>query len=298
MSLVVALETVNQNNNMVKFAAVIILFNPDKSVLNNIKPYQDKVSKLYIIDNSIAPDYQIESFIASSETGVYIHDGANMGIAARLNQACELAINDGFEFLLTMDQDSSFEAEMLSQYLNCVSHYSDKTNVSMFGINHTTPVEAAGCSFYKVHTLITSGSIINLSIFKKINGFNEQLFIDLVDFEYCFKSVLQGYEVILFSNIFMNHQIGESSSHWSLKNLQASTRSFHSELRLYYMLRNYLYMKKIYEKEFKKELDDYKKDLFHRIKNNLLYKSHRLQTLQLLLKAWKDFRSNKMGKLN
>jgi rhamnosyltransferase len=39
---------------MSKIAAVVILYNPELSILENIKSYIDQVEKLYVVDNSEA----------------------------------------------------------------------------------------------------------------------------------------------------------------------------------------------------------------------------------------------------
>ena len=158
-------------------------------------------------------------------------------------------------------------------------------------------ISEANCDYNKVKLLITSGSIINLNNYKKIGEFDENLFIDFVDTEYCFKSILKGFELIQFPNIYMHHKIGNSNQYRSIKNLKSSTRSIHSSVRLYYMMRNFLYLQKKYKKDFKEEVAAHKKDLLNRIKNKLLYNSDRLQTVRLLIKARIDYKRNKMGKL-
>ncbi|MER3463640.1 MAG: hypothetical protein C4329_03655, partial [Chitinophagaceae bacterium] len=71
----------------------------------------------------------------------YLHDGENRGIAARLNQACKLAIQEGFAWLLTMDQDSFFSDQMLDQYLHCCATYTQLNKVAQFGITYVNKEE-------------------------------------------------------------------------------------------------------------------------------------------------------------
>lgn len=281
---------------MVKTAAVVILYYPEQSFDENIKSYIDYVGKFYLIDNSEHKSFNLQSLSAYQSKIIIIHDRLNHGIAKRLNQACDLAIKEGFEFLLTMDQDSCFDELTFKNYLNCIAAYQDKTIVSMFGINHEKQLTSESCISKKTNTLITSGSIINLSAYKIIGSFDENLFIDFVDTEYCFRSIQKGYDVIEFPNIFMHHQIGETTKHRSFKNIKLSNRSIHSATRLYYMTRNFLYLNKKYNSQFKEELSIYKKDLLTRIKNKLLYQNNRYKILNHLIKAFSDYRNNKMGK--
>lgn len=279
-----------------KIAACVILYHPDKSVEQNIQSYSGITVKTYIIENSEERTFNFNPDFKSLSQAVYLHDGNNAGIAKRLNQACELAWEDGFEYLLTMDQDSYFDESVLKSYFNCIDAYSGKEKVAMFGINYESPLSSTECSFEKVNFLITSGSVINLSVYKQTGGFDENLFIDFVDTEYCLRSIITGFDTIRFPHIFMHHNLGETIEKRSLKSLQKTKRSFHSPLRLYYMTRNYLYISSKYNDVFKAELSILKKDLLNRIKNRLLYKSGRIKTIQYLLKAVSDYRNNKLGK--
>jgi rhamnosyltransferase len=279
-----------------KIAACVVLYNSQQSVEQHISSYINYVGKAYVIDNTETKDrpYQFSSVHQPKTT--FIHDRKNEGIAKRLNQACTLAINEGFEYLLTMDQDSYFDESSIGLYLQCIENFDKKKQVSMFGVNYENQTQKESCDFVNVKSLITSGSIINLNSYEQIGEFDENLFIDLVDTEYCFNSIQKGYAIIQFPNIFMHHQIGTVSQQRSLKNLKTSLRSIHSVSRLYYMTRNLFYLNKKYKHHFKKELSAHKKDLINRIKNKLLYSKNRYQTLQYLLKAYNDYRNNKMGR--
>ncbi|HEX5153353.1 MAG TPA: glycosyltransferase family 2 protein [Parafilimonas sp.] len=280
-----------------KIAACVILYNPEDAVEKNIYSYIHHVEKVYVIDNSEHKNYASQFLSAYISKVRFIHDGNNEGIAKRLNQACTLAVQDKFEYLLTMDQDSCFEQSTVERYLTCIGEYIEKESTSMFGINHEQNLQKADCVFSKTSSLITSGSIINLAAYKDIGSFDENLFIDFVDTEYCFRSILKGYDVVLFPNIFMHHEIGKTTRHRSLKNLKSSKRSIHSAARLYYMIRNHFYLSKKYKDHFAQQLSISKKDILNRIKNKLFYDSDRIQTIRYLLKAFNDYRNNRMGKL-
>lgn len=281
-----------------KLAGVVILFNPIVDVLQNILSYKDKVNKLYVIDNSEQTNVTFQRSFENNLEVSFIHDGKNEGISKRINQAAKQAIDDGFDWLLTMDQDSYFEKDGFNNYLLNLKEYNNLNDVAMVGIEHNEEKFATTeGSFINTTLLITSGSIINLQIYKEIGGFDDNLFIDHVDHEYCLRATLRGFKIIKWNKSLLHHSIGEKSFHRSLKNFKLSERSLHSPLRLYYMVRNYLYLQSIYQKHFEKELKLLRGSLFHEIKNNILYNKRKAIIINYILKGFFDFKKGKMGKI-
>src|SRR6478672_2125189 len=117
---------------MVKIAKAVIAYFPDLNAFRNIQTCNNFFGKCYIIDNTDSPN-EISSRIKSLPGISYLQDGENRGISIRLNEVCKLAIKDGFDWLLTMDQDSFFDDNSLSQYLECISNFEKKNETAMFG---------------------------------------------------------------------------------------------------------------------------------------------------------------------
>jgi rhamnosyltransferase len=281
-----------------RIAGTIILYYPDEIVIENISSYVNSVALLYIIDNTETPSQVLVNKLKSFSNVTYIHDGENKGIAERLNHSNNLAMHEGFDWMLTMDQDSSFEKGSIINYLNCINSFDKKENVSMFGINYVEKVnQSMFCDAIKVNHLITSGSVLNLGLINYIGGFDEKLFIDEVDFEYCLRSVSRGFSVVQFANIFLNHNLGQTSTYRSFRTTRWTSRTLHSPLRMYYMTRNFLYVQHIYGKQFSEEIKQRKKILLNRFKNNVLYNKERFNVMKNIIKGAWDFRKKRMGKL-
>ncbi|MDB5230245.1 MAG: hypothetical protein JWN76_1050 [Chitinophagaceae bacterium] len=281
------------------FAAAVILYYPDEHMIENIRSYAAFVSKLYVYDNSENPGDLVKDRILQIPGVSYFHDGVNKGIAKRLNDACMSAIKDGFDWLLTMDQDSAFEMNNIKNYFNCINQYENSARVAMFGVQFENKSEEnTTCKPLSIQELITSGSCVNLIHFKTIGNFDEDLFIDMVDIEYCYRAVLKQLALIQFQNIYLQHSLGKRSFHRSLKNLNITSRTLHSPVRMYYITRNFLYVSRKYRKEFPARIKTNRQDLFIRIKNNLLYNKERWQVILHIIKAINHARKNRMGKLN
>ena len=284
-------------NQSMAIAGVVILYHPEQEVIRNIQSYLPFVDKLYVADNTEKTISNVASQLRSHDKIQILYDSNNEGIAKRLNEASRLAIAEGYNWLLTMDQDSMFEDGELENYLLCAGSFLYKDRTAMFGVEYEQRPSTKECEGKEAVQVITSGSILNLNLFSEIGDFDEALFIDEVDLEYCYRSIVKGYKIIQFSNIFMVHHLGKVSHHKSFKNLAITPRVLHSPIRLYYMVRNYLYVAKKYPNQFA-ENDKYRRTaLLNRIKNNLLYGRKRFTVLQYLLKSWIDFHKGVNGKI-
>ncbi|MGZ5190971.1 MAG: glycosyltransferase [Flavisolibacter sp.] len=281
-----------------KIAAVVILYHPDENTVENILSYSSSVTKVYIADNTEIPVAKIiDSITSAIPDCVYIHDGNNNGIAARLNEVCRRAKADGFDFILTMDQDSAFDDGVIANYFRCFDEFSDKKRVSMFGVQYENPQwVSALCHPVAWTTLITSGSLVNLGLFEQTGGFDENLFIDTVDFEYCYRSIQKRFKIILFKNILLTHHLGTKSLDDTSSNKTQVSYSLHSPIRLYYMIRNYLYLRARYKDFFPTEMLRSRNAVLNRVKINLMHNTNKLSIMRFALQAVLDFKRDRMGK--
>ncbi len=280
-------------------AAVVILYYPSAELLTNISSYYNYVDVLHVFDNSPTP--LATDVFANLLKIQYHHDGENKGIAIRLNAACNLARENGFNWLLTMDQDTKFSPDTIEQYMRCFKAYNTKQHVGVFGTNYTMhPGQLVNpCQADEIDRVITSGMLVNLHAYTTIGGFDENIFIDLVDDDYCIASRLAGFAVVRFSNIYIEHRLGTLVKSASIKTLFLikKTKVIHSPLRCYYMYRNLLYL----SKKYKHHTDPLSKKLRSLVPKHiikcLLYGGEARKTVQYVLKAKKDFRNQHMGKI-
>jgi len=278
-----------------RLSAVVILYHPDATCSDNIKSYLEHVDILYVIDNSPQKN-DFPADIIKSPKVKYFSDLENRGIATRLNEALQYSAAAGYDWLLTMDQDSSFEKDALMNYKKCIAGFPNPNEVAMFGVEYGQKAIQEDCSPVDAANLITSGSIVNIKTARELNGFDENLFIDEVDFEYCYKAKLKGLRIVKFENIHLSHRIGEQSNFRSLKNLKVTKRALHSPIRTYYMIRNHFYVQKKYGKLYPDVFQKRRKDVFTSVKNNLIYGKSKIKTLLSFIKGYRDYRRNRFGK--
>ena len=165
----------------------------------------------------------------------------NEGIAAALNRLMEYCAKKNVLWILSLDQDSVCPPDYVKKMrpyltiedkLGIVAPVIVDRNIGLVGHN---PKE----KFAKVNTCITSGSFQNISVWKKVGKYDESMFIDSVDFEYCYRVRKAGFKVIQVRDVQLLHELGDSKKRrfifWKI------TDNGHSAFRKYYIARNNVY---------------------------------------------------------
>jgi rhamnosyltransferase len=225
-------------------SGTIVLYHAELVVLENILTYINQVEKLYVIDNSDTKDQILFDRIKQlSPKCELIINAENYGIATALNQAVEFAIRDGYEWLLTMDQDSIFHDD---SYFKAFKENIEKDDVAIFipqiifnesEIEHDKEIV---CKAYD-DAIMTSGSILNIKTCLSLGGFETKLFIDEVDTDYYFKVLKHKSKIVLIEGTYLIHALGkERIIHLPF---HKTIRIFeHQPFRHYYITRNYFYL--------------------------------------------------------
>ncbi len=280
-----------------KIAGVVILFEPDLSVDLNILSYLNEIDKLYIVDNSEKNHFVISESLANSKI-VYIRNTSNLGVAEAINIAANLAVLDSYDFLLTMDQDSSFEAQDIAELVNLANKIeaNDIGIISPLHTNRTINQNPIKMELEEVDFVMTSGNLLNLKSFINVGEFLSILFIDHVDHEYCLRLRSNGYKILEAKHIHLIHSLGRLSKVNILGIIKFKFVS-HSPIRLYYVVRNGFYVARKYKKVFPE---------FRRLSNKLvvkefvkiLFEQNKLERLEMFFLGIKHFRSSRMGKFD
>ena len=267
-------------------AAVVVYYNPEESIYKKIKDVVNIVDKVYIIDNSSIDNSSLTD--NSCNKIKYIPLMKNKGIAYALKLGADLAINDKYDYLLTLDQDSVMTGECLSKLLSYVNK-NDMSDVAIVAPEFNNASTGIEC----VDMVITSGNIINLSLYKKINRFNENLFIDFVDFDLCYQFREKNYKIILMKEALLIHSLGENNKHRIFGKEFNNTN--HSPLRKYYLYRNEYFCTHISKerKKFFKKIHTrlYTIDLLKII----LLEDKKIKKFKMIKKGIKDAKNHKLG---
>src|SRR5579884_3859385 len=105
---------------MRELAGTITLYQPDQNkITQNILSYLSYIDCLYVIDNSDQYEKLNDSvlnFFNQNPKIKYIKNQKNEGVAKALNIGVNEAAEE-YEWLMTMDQDSYFDADQIKSYI-------------------------------------------------------------------------------------------------------------------------------------------------------------------------------------
>lgn len=275
-------------------AAVVVWYNPTDANVFALASYISDVNQVIIVDNSDLNNKHLLLHLANYKIH-YISNYENKGIASALNTGCQKAIELGAEWVLTMDQDSSFEKDGVVKYVNAANQYEELNSVGLFSPLHitATKIPFTTGNYTERIAVMTSGNLLALSVYKLIGGFAEELFIDLVDDEYCCRLHRNKYRVVQINSIHLQHSLGDQTTQIRFLFFFKKTVYDHNPIRRYYIMRNSLEILKRYPEQSAY----YKKQIRKAVKRVVLYDFHQKMTkLKYMLWGWQDYRKGTFGK--
>lgn len=279
----------------IKIAGVVVLYEPTIEKIKNIDSYINDLEILFVIDNSDKKDNSIIDILKSKEKVCYIDNQWNKGIANGLNVGAQKAIENGYDWLFTIDLDSKVTPDMIASLVECLNFY-DLNKIGIIAPIHQNKFNKHSEKsknkekYSKILTTMTSGNLLNLNIYKKVGPFMEKLFIDSVDNEYCLRLNKNGFLVIQANEAILEHNLGKQ------KNFFLFFPTNHSPLRRYYITRNRLFVNELYKKDFsafcKSESRRFYKDLI----KILIAEDQKWLKIKAIIQGYKDYRHGRLGK--
>jgi rhamnosyltransferase len=203
-------------------------------------------AKVVLVDNTEIPYLGRDKL---PEGCTLITLGYNSGIAHAQNVGVAAALAAGATVILFFDQDSKIDPGFLSLLAAaiepgipeivaplCVDDRTDQALPALRLSRHglSVPVhQANGSSRYPVDIVISSGTVATREVFDLAGAFDEGLFIDFVDTEWCLRCRSKQIPIYVIPAAVMRHSIG--SRHFKFGPL---TILVHTPTRCYYQIRN------------------------------------------------------------
>lgn len=291
---------------MSKVVAIIVSYNPDKNLLDSVNLLISQVEKIIIVDNgSIEEKRKDISSIKDidNERIEVIFNEENLGIATALNIGVREALKQGFNWILTMDQDSKASKDMVEKMFEVYNNIDEKERKSILSIfpnfvdERIQSIEENSVmnTYEYVDADITSGNLVKAEVFDKVGFFDDSLFIDLVDTDFCMRLNEKNIKMIKVRDAILYHSLGESQSVKSI--FGKFNTSNHSALRRYYMTRNRFYIWEKYKDLNSFTLNRDKKLFKKEFIKIILGEKDKVNKIKMVFKGYKDYKKGIRGKL-
>lgn len=248
------------------FIAGIVLYNPNiKRLVQNIKSVSNQVEKIILYNNGINEHDLSLLKQEISDNIIMLGNGENYGISFALNRIMEFAKSKGADWVITLDQDSICAPNMVEEYEKKINQ-SDVAIICPHIIdkNRLYTLENVDSSKdYYVKKCITSASCTRIEAWEDVEQFDEFLFIDLVDNDFCKRLILKQWKILKTNSVVLDQSFGETklksgfkvkfymrlsglvkNKNLSINIAKLSYKKKVSPLRVYYTNRNVLYLNK------------------------------------------------------
>ena len=243
-----------------KVCGGIVLFNPETDLLRkNIDAVIGQLDRLFLFDNGSQNTDEIDELLAGYDTAVYERSETNRGIAYALNRINQYALDNGYEWVLTLDQDSVCSDNMIAEY----SRFTTVDRVAMicpfvlnnnkYSMNEYRSLDLPEMDYItRPNDCITSACMCRTDINRDIGGYNEDLFIDYVDTEINCRLLDCGYRIVRANRAYLIQSMGKAKYIRAFDSLYRLTHidvfrkmkaaAVYSDFRLYYQARNSRYV--------------------------------------------------------
>ena len=288
---------------MCKVAAIIVSYNPDSNLFDSINLLLNQVEKVIIVDNGSKEKYVKYIKSINEDKIEIILNKENLGIATALNIGVRKALENGYEWILTMDQDSKASPDMVKKMFNVYNSINREERKDILSIfpnfvdeRIQSIEENSNMNSYEyVDADITSGNLLRKEVFVKVGFFDDSLFIDLVDTDFCMRLNEKGIKMIKIRDAVLYHSLGESKT---IKGILGSfNTSNHSALRRYYMTRNRFYIWEKYKGLNSFTLNRDKKLFKKEFVKIILGEKDKVNKIKMVLRGYKDYKKGIKGKL-
>lgn len=278
--------------------ALVTLYFPDENVKKNITQLSHFVDKVVLLDNT--PDSDNSALFSGIEKTEYVAYKENLGLSKAFNKYLKSLSENCY--IIFFDQDSfcpeDLVAHLKEDYQTCCDNLGRKgiigpsyfeKNANCLMIPKQKKLIEQG--IYEVKSIITSGMFTEFDVIKSVDFWNDEIFLDMADWDFCWCVLKSGFFCCLSTNVVLSHRLGKSVHHIAGIKVKEG-----APFRVYYQTRDCLYLlnKKYVPLKFKIRfiLMLTVRPILH-----LIFLSDRKKRIHYFFKGISDFQKNIHGTL-
>ena len=227
--------------------ALVTLYNPSEKEFNNCRILSQQVDTVILCDNS---QESHETVFQNEKNIIYITKNENLGLGAAFNVALK---NDTYgwkddDLIIFFDQDSQIgegyiqalqdeyrKIETLIPNLGCLGPVF--YNTSNGRTERPRQKKNITDETYEVSNTITSSLMMRYGNLKRIDFWNEKVFLDLADWDLCWRMQKAGMVCCMTEKVVLHHSVGNGEKKVCPIKLRVG-----QPFREYYQTRDALYL--------------------------------------------------------
>ena len=227
--------------------ALVTLYNPSEKEFNNCRILSQQVDTVILCDNS---QESHETVFQNEKNIIYITKNENLGLGAAFNVALK---NDTYgwkddDLIIFFDQDSQIgegyiqalqdedrKIETLIPNLGCLGPVF--YNTSNGRTERPRQKNNITDETYEVSNTITSSLMMRYGNLKRIDFWNEKVFLDLADWDLCWRMQKAGMVCCMTEKVVLHHSVGNGEKKVGPIKLRVG-----QPFREYYQTRDALYL--------------------------------------------------------
>ena len=231
-----------------KIIAVLVLYNTklkDSSTFTTLSKSKESINVSYPIDLVIY-DNSVEPMLEPAQSGLYknwnikyVYDASNPGVSTAYNVGAEIGKSLKKDWIFILDQDTNFCLDAFSKYFDALHNHNGALVFAPTLLDNKNNVYLSPCGYMfkrgyalkncpkpgiqtlKNRSLLSSGLLVSLALFEKVNGYNEKLKLDFSDF-YFVEKIRQSISVYFHVSTTCDHGLSRSQEN----SLEDSIRRF------------------------------------------------------------------------
>lgn len=232
---------------------VVVTYHPEETVGENLRAMVRECGRVVVVDNG-SPE-ETGRRMASVPGVELLPLGTNLGVATALNRGAARALEQGCTWIVTFDQDSRPQPGMVAALwathgtlprAAVIGPRIQEAGSQAARYRWVRPrphwpglfqrIPCAGRDLEEVTMLVTSGSMVELALWRELGGFDEALFIDYIDTDYCLRAIRASRSVAVSAGAVLEHRLGDRKSRQLLGREFRPTH--HAAFRHYTIARN------------------------------------------------------------
>jgi rhamnosyltransferase len=242
---------------MKSFGLIFVLYNPSEEFLDNLVEARTACPNVIAVDNS--PEVNVRLHERLDGRGIQVIFNRNQGgLAGAYNRGAVVLLAEACDVIFLLDQDSDIEKTFFTDMMEAANGLGTDTfligpKIFEIKLQRCMPVirpgkhipkririddEATG--LFSTMCIISSGSAISATAYRRLGAFREDYFIEYIDVEYSLRALSQNVPVYVNAAVTLRQSNGDIERRGELFS------THHAAWRRYYIARNMVHCLRLY----------------------------------------------------